>query len=163
MDTTLVACLDKKTDIGVHEGDGHGNIRAIGKDIFRVKSELLDERENVIPSSTVKSRGVITEFIDDFVHFVSSQDGFDQDSATDSTTGNVKHILGNVENVVPESGFEMGFHLGKIEVRTESVLDKLVSIVVEIETKVKDRARHRLTINQDMLLFQVPSTGSKRN
>jgi len=61
----LVAGLDEEFYIGVHEGDGHGDIAAVGEDELRVVAEALDEAEDVVPSATVETRAVIAELVDD--------------------------------------------------------------------------------------------------
>ena len=39
---SLVAGLDEETDVGVHEGSGHGDVASIGEDTPFVRSLLLD-------------------------------------------------------------------------------------------------------------------------
>lgn len=65
MDTALVAGLDEKLDVSVHEGNSHGDVAAVGKDELRVVAESLDEAEDVIPAATVETGAVVTEFVDD--------------------------------------------------------------------------------------------------
>lgn len=89
VDAALVASLDEETDVGVHEGDGHGDLRAVRQDELRVLAEALDVAEDVVPAAAVEAGRVVTEFVDDFVHFKCSHDGFDQDGATDRTAGDV--------------------------------------------------------------------------
>lgn len=59
--------------------------------------------EDVIPTATVQTTGVITQLIDDFIHLEDSHDSFNKNSTTNSTTGNVKHILSDIEDIIPES------------------------------------------------------------
>ena len=67
VDTSAVAGLDQKLDIGVHEGRGHGNSRTVWEDKVGVLAETLDNAEDVVPSSAVQSRGVITKLVDDLL------------------------------------------------------------------------------------------------
>ena len=45
-----VAGLDEQTDVGVHEGNLHGDVRAIRQDSRAVGATPLDEAEDVVPS-----------------------------------------------------------------------------------------------------------------
>jgi hypothetical protein len=65
MDASLVAGLDKKLDIGVHEGRSHGDSIAVGQDEVGVLAEALDGVEDVIPATAVQTGGVVTELVDD--------------------------------------------------------------------------------------------------
>lgn len=46
-DLPLVAGLDEKPDVGVHEGNGHGDLGSIGKDVLLVHSSLFDVGEDL--------------------------------------------------------------------------------------------------------------------
>ena len=63
--TASMAGFDEESHVCVHEWDGHGHGGTIGQDELAILSESLDHREDVIPSTTVEARGVITEFVDD--------------------------------------------------------------------------------------------------
>lgn len=137
MNTSLVASLDKKLDVRAHEGNSHGNIGTVGKDKLGVVTELLNVREDVIPSTAVKTRRVVTEFVDDFVHFKDSKDSLYKNSTSDSTTRNTNPVLRNVENVVPKTSLKVRLHLGKVEVRTKALGNSLLGVVIEVKTKSK--------------------------
>jgi hypothetical protein len=94
------------------------------------------------------------------VHLECCHDGLNQDSTSDSTTGHANVVLSKVEDIIPESGLEMTLHLGKIEVWASSSLDKLLGIVEEVQTKVEQTTRDGLAVNSEMLLLQVPTTGT---
>ena len=51
-----MACLDKQTNVCVHESDSHGDSATVGKDGAMIRSTLLDETKDVVPSSAVKPR-----------------------------------------------------------------------------------------------------------
>ena len=63
--TTTVASLDEELDVGVHEGDGHGDRAAVGQDEVGVVAEALDHGEDVVPTAAVESRRVVAELVDD--------------------------------------------------------------------------------------------------
>lgn len=111
-----------------------------------------------IPSTTVQSRGVFPEFEDDLVHHECGGDGFDEDGSSDGSTGESDVVLlksgkssqsgshalatqkkrratdlGEVEDVVPQPGLKVVFHLGQVEVRTISTLDQLLRAVARAE------------------------------
>jgi hypothetical protein len=56
---TTVASLDEELDVGVHEGDGHGDSAAVGKDEVGVVAEALDDGEDVVPTAAVEARRVV--------------------------------------------------------------------------------------------------------
>jgi len=55
----------------------------------------------------------------------------------------------------------MTFHLWKIKVRAGASLHKVVGIVKEIETKVKNAAADRFRIDKEVLLIQVPASWTR--
>ena len=54
----------------------------------------------------------------------------------------------------------MRFHLGKVEVWAESALDKLVCVVEEVQAEVEETTRDGLAVNGEVLLLEVPPTGT---
>ena len=158
--TTTVAGLDQQTDVGVHEGNGHSDGRAIGKDEVRVLAELLDVGEDVVPATAVKTGAVVAELVDDLVHLESGGNSLNQDSTTDGTTGHANVVLGKVEDIVPESGLKVRFHLGKVEVRAEAAGNELLGVVVEVETEVEETTGDGLAINNEVLLVKVPASST---
>lgn len=65
MDSALVTGLDKELDVGIHEGGSHGHGIAVWENEVRVLTETLDSVEDVIPTTAVQARRVVTELIDD--------------------------------------------------------------------------------------------------
>lgn len=176
MNTAAVAGLDQQAHISVHEGHGHGHRRTVGKNEFRILAELLDEREDVIPSAAVESRTVLPKFINDLqlqsvfcrydggerkpylVHFESSSDCLNENCGTNGSSRNANVVLREIEHIIPQPGFQMGFHLGQIEVGAGATLDQLLRIMEEVETKVEEAAGDWLSIDSEMLLLQVPAS-----
>ena len=157
-DLALVAGLDEKLNICVHERDGHGDTGTIWEDEVWVLAELLDDREDVIPTSTIKSGGVVSEFEDDLVHLERGEDGLDEDCASDAASWDGNEILGEVKNVVPKTGLKVRLHLWEVEVGAVSTLDELLGVVEEVETEVEERAGYWLAVHGEVLLIQVPSS-----
>ena len=50
-----VAGLDEEERIGVQECVAHHHLAAIGQHVFRVLGKLLDEREDVVPTTAVQT------------------------------------------------------------------------------------------------------------
>ena len=46
--------------------------------------------------------------------------------------------LCKVEDIIPKAGFTVVFHLGEVGVGTRTMSDKLLGIVEEVETEVKE-------------------------
>lgn len=158
VDTALVAGLDEELDVGVHEGDGHGDAGAVGKNEGGVVAELLNGGEDVIPTAAVKTRGVFAELVDDLVHLEGGENGLDQDGTTDGAAGKANVVLGEVEGVIPQTGLKVRLHLGEVEVGAEAALDELLGVVEEVKTEVEKRTADGLAVNGDMLLLKVPAT-----
>lgn len=155
-----MAGLNQKSDVCVHERYGHGDGGAVGKDKVGVVTELLNEGEDVIPSSTVQARAVVSQFIDDLVHLKGSSDGFNEDGTSNSASRHTDVVLSGIEDVVPQTCFQVRFHLGQVEVWASASLDKLLGIVEEVQTKVKQTAGDWLSVNSEMLLIKVPASGT---
>ena len=49
-DLASVARLDEQTDVGVHEGDFHGDVPAVWEHGGAVGAAALDEAEDVVPA-----------------------------------------------------------------------------------------------------------------
>ena len=160
VDAALVAGLDEELDVGIHEGDGHGDGRAVGEDKVGVVAELLDDAEDVVPAAAVETGGVVAQLVDDLVHLKGGEDGLDQDGAADGAAGHADVVLGEVEDVVPQAGLEVGLHLGEVEVRAEAAALGLKRVVEEVETKVEQGAGHGLAVDGDVLLLEVPAAGA---
>lgn len=160
VDTTLVAGLDQQLDVGVHEGDGHGDAGAVRQNKVGVLAELLDGAENVVPAAAVETSAVVAQLVNDFVHFKGGEDGLNQDGTTDGATGHANVVLGEIEDVVPETGLKVALHLGEVEVRAEAATLGLGGIVEKVQAKVEQAARHGLTVDGNVLLVKVPATGT---
>jgi len=92
---------------------------------------------------------MVAELEQDLLHLECGREGFDEDRRTDSVQRQADIRLGEGEDIVPQTGLEIVFHLGQVEVGTRAPLDKLLGIVIEEERKVKDGSRHRLIVDGD--------------
>lgn len=64
----LMACLNQQLHICVHERNRHRNRRTIWQNKIRILTELFDHAEDIVPTTTIQPRAVVTEFIDDLEH-----------------------------------------------------------------------------------------------
>jgi hypothetical protein len=103
---------------------------------------------------------VVTELVNDLVHLKGSKDGLNQDCASDGAPRHSDVVLGKVEGIVPEASLKVTLQLGEVEVRTEALALRLKSVVEEVETEIEEGARDGLAVNSDVLLLQVPATGT---
>lgn len=103
---------------------------------------------------------MLAQLIDELLHLKGSHDGLDETSTTDGSTGHANVVLGEVEDVVPEAGLEVGLHLGEVEVWADTDLDRFLGVVEEVESEIEEGTGSDLTVDEDVLLIQVPSTGA---
>ena len=63
MHSALMAGLDEKFHVCVHEGNSHRDGRPIGQNKVGVLAKFLDDAENIIPSTAVETGAVVTKLI----------------------------------------------------------------------------------------------------
>lgn len=160
VDASLVAGLDEELDVSRHVRDGHGNVTSVGENKLGMVLELLDEGEDVIPSATVETRGVLSELVDDLVHLKGGENGLDQNGTSDGSSGHADPVLRELEDVVPESGLKVGLHLGEVEVRASASSNGLLGVVEEVQTEIKETTGDGLAINKEVGLIKVPASRS---
>ena len=101
MYTATMASFDEKSNVGIHERDGHSDSRSIWEDKIGILSELLDDGEDIVPATTVEAGGMIAEFVNDLVHLKCGGDGLDENSTSDRAPWHADVVLRQVKNVVP--------------------------------------------------------------
>jgi hypothetical protein len=100
---------------------------------------------------------MVPEFEENLFHLECSGKRLDQDSRPDGVVGNTDIRLGEEENVVPETRLEVMFHLWEVEVWTRTTPDELMSVMVEVKSKVEKRGRDRNIVNGHAGLVEVPT------
>jgi hypothetical protein len=158
VDAAPVTRLDEQLGIAFQKVRVHRHERSVRQDEVGVARELLDEAEDVIPSSAVEPRRMIAEFVQDLVHLESGKDRLDEDSRADRAVRNPELILREIKDLVPEARLQMALHLRKIKIRAGSALDQLFRVVEEIEPEIENGGRHRLSVDFHVLFLEVPST-----
>ena len=68
-----------------------------------------------------------------------------------------ERLLRADEDVVPEPRLEMRLHLRQIKVRPGAARDQLLRVVEKVEPEVEEARRHRLAVDEEMLLRQMPA------
>lgn len=62
---SFVACFDEKLDVSIHERNSHCDSGAVRQNEVGALTEFFDDTEDVIPSTTIQARTVVTKLIDD--------------------------------------------------------------------------------------------------
>lgn len=65
MYAALVTGLNEQLDVRIHERYRHSDCRTVRQYEIRILTELLDYAENVVPSATVQTSGMVAKLIDD--------------------------------------------------------------------------------------------------
>lgn len=86
-----------------------------------------------------------------------SREGFNQDGSTDGSLRDPRVVLGEGENVVPETSFLVVLHLGKIEIWTRSSHDELASIVEEVEGEIENGTGNGSVVDGHPRFVEMPS------
>jgi len=152
-----VAGFDQQQGIRTQKRGRHRDPRAIGKAEFLPRTELLDATENVIPAPDVEAGRVLAQLVEYFVHLERGEHGFDQCRRLDGPLRHTQRILRHHENIVPQPGFEMAFHLRQVKVRPAVGGEQGLRVVEEIQREVEDRRGHGHAIDFDMALDEVPA------
>src|SRR5262249_3412686 len=102
-------------------------------------------------------RRVIAELVEDLVHLERSEDRFDEHGRADRAVRNSDELLRADEDVVPEPRFEMRLHLRQIEIWTGAAHEQLFRVVKKVEREIEDRSADWFSIDEEMLLDEMPS------
>jgi hypothetical protein len=153
-----MACLNKKSDIGVHKANFHGDVFAIRKNCAPVCAALLYEAKYVVPPATramssnvvvdsvvsmmnspatIQPRGMVSQLEKYLFHLESGRKSFNQNSSPDSIVRQADVRLSEKENVVPQTGLEIVLHLWKVKVRAKAPLNEFLGIVIEVKAKIE--------------------------
>ena len=152
-----MAGLHQQQRVAAHERRGHRHLRAVGKAEILVAAEFLDAGKNVVPAADVEPGGVILQFPEEFIHLESGDDRLDQAGGLDGSPGQAQGFLGNDKNLVPQSCFEVRLHLRQVEVRPAAARQQFLRVVEEVEREIEDAAGHRLAVDGDVLLVEMPA------
>ena len=157
VDVAPVAGLDDQLRIGAHERGSHRHLGPVRQDECGVVLEFAYGAEDIIPAAAVQAGRVLPQFPEDFIHLKGSQDVFDQDRGPNGASRDSEGVLGPDKDVVPQAGLQMAFQLGQVEVWPGAARDRVAGVVEEVKAEVEQRRRHRLPVNEDVPLVQVPA------
>jgi hypothetical protein len=135
----------------------HRHFAAIRQYKLRIAAEFLDETENIVPTTAVLADDVVLQLIQYFIDFERGENGFDQHGDLDFAFADHSLFFRKPENIVPQSGFEMRLELRQIEIRAGAAALQLTGVVIEIESEVDQARWNRPTVDQHMILWQVPA------
>ena len=110
--------------------------------------------------STVEARRMIPQFKEDLFHVKSSRESFNENCPANRVVGHANVGLRKYEYVIPETSFEIVLHFWKVKVWTKTALDKLMSVMVKVQSKVKERSRYGRVVNGDARFVEMPSSGA---
>src|SRR6267154_6561703 len=117
MHFAAMASLDQQFDVRAQEMSGHGDAAAIRENGVGIVGEFLDVAENIVPASGVQARGMLPQFIEDFIHLESSQDRLDKNRGLDRSRLQYQRLLPMEKHVVPEARLEVALQFGQIKIR----------------------------------------------
>lgn len=94
----------------------------------------------------------------DLLHLERRRQRLNQYGPTYSPVRHADIRLREAKDVVPQPCLLVVLHLGKVEVRSGATLDELDGVVEEIETEVKEGARHGSVVDGDAGFVEMPSS-----
>ena len=80
---------------------------------------------------------MLPELKQDFLHLERSGERLNENCCSYSPVWQPDIRLGKVEDIIPQTGFLVVFHLWKIEIWSEATSHKLLGVVEEVETEIK--------------------------
>src|SRR5439155_4115702 len=110
---------------------------------------------DIIPPPAVEPGRVLSQLIEDLVHFEDRGESLDQHRRLDRAASDAKRFLRVEEDVVPDPRFAMAFELREVEIRSRSPGQELVRVVKEIEAKIQEAPRNRPSFKGDVALGEV--------
>lgn len=106
---------------------------------------------------------MVPQLVQNLLHLEGRRKSLDEDCSADGTDGDGEVRLREVEDVGPETGFEVVFHFREVEVGPGGVREEVGGVVEEVEGKVEYRAGDGTVVDSDASFVQVPSAGSVGN
>ena len=152
-----VAGLHQQLGVRPHERHGHRHGGAVGQHEVVAVAELLDHAEDVVPAAGVEPGRVLAQLVEDLLHLERGQDRLDQDGRADRPPRNPERVLRVQEDVVPEPRLEMALQLRQVEVRPAAACDRPPGRVEHVQAEVEQASRHRLAVDEQVPLGQVPA------
>lgn len=80
---------------------------------------------------------MLAQLVEDFFHLKGGEDGFHQHRRLDGAARHADMVLRHAEDLVPQAGLKMAFHLRQIEEGAGSARDLLLGVVKNTSAKSK--------------------------
>ena len=155
-----VAGPDQLLRVRPHHRGRHGHVCPVREhEVLPALTEVLDDREDVVPAAGVQPGGVVAQLVEDLLHLERGGDGLDQHGGADGALRDAQGVLGHHEDAVPQPCLEVVLGLGEVEVWSAAATQQLLRVVEEVEAEVHQRTGHGLTVHQQMVLLQMPAAG----
>ena len=103
---------------------------------------------------------MLAQLVEDLLHLERRRAGLDQHRRPDRAPRDAELLLGAQKHVVPEPRLEVALHLGQVEVGPRPAVELGPGAVEEVEAEVEQASGHPLAVDQQVLLGEVPATGS---
>ncbi|KAH3670956.1 hypothetical protein OGAPHI_000667 [Ogataea philodendri] len=120
----------------------------------------LDELLDVVGHERYLHGDLVSVWQDVVLLVSESLDGLDKNGGLDGSSWDLKTVLCNAEDVVPQLGLFVVFHLWQVEERSQSLGKQVLGVMEEKETEIHDGGRDWLAVNEDVLVDHVPSSWS---
>ena len=101
---------------------------------------------------------MISQFKENLFHVESSRESLNKNCPANCVVSHADIGLGKHEYVIPETSFKIVLHFWKIKVWSKATLDKLMSIVVKVKSKVEEGARDGRVVHGDTRFVEVPTS-----
>ena len=154
---TFVAGFQQQQRIRTHKWRSHRDFAAVRQTEVAVVFEFFDAGEDVIPATGIQTGTVFTQFVQDFIHFKRCDNRFNQHRGFDRALWQTQFVLRHHENVIPQTGFQMGFHFRQIEIRAGAACQLFFGIVEQEQREIENTAGNTFAIDQHMLFIQMPA------
>ena len=156
----LVANTNEALRVCTHERNTHRDVRAIRQNEGVVMRKFLDDAEDVVPAACVQTGSMIAQLVQNLFHLECREDRFDEHGRADGAAWNSNSLLCEIEDIVPQTRFEMALHLRQVEVGATATIDQRLCIVEEVHSEIEQTRGNSFSLHLDMLFRQVPAAGA---
>src|ERR1700693_3410193 len=97
------------------------------------------------------------QFVQYLVHLKRGQDRLDEHRRFDRSAWNTQFLLSQHKDIVPKACLQVILQLGQVEVGTGASLQQQLDVVEEVQPKIEQPAGDLFTIDEHVLLRQMPA------
>lgn len=95
------------------------------------------QAEDIIPSPTVQPTRMLLQLVQNLLHLKRRGQGLNQHRPPDSPLPDAQLALREAKYVVPQSRFQVVFHLGQVEIRPRTARDEFLGVVVKVQAEIE--------------------------